>query len=54
MLPWCRNLAPEQKLTRDDGGEDGCAAEAMAVPEHEAAAPQLRTTIYSRTKVVEI
>ena len=40
--------------TRDDGGEDGSAAQAEAVPEHEAAASELRATVHGCTKVVKV
>ena len=53
-----RTLNPRQwdeigQPTRDDGGEDGSAADAVAVPEHEAAAAKLRATGHSCAKVVK-
>ena len=45
---------PLHQLTRDDGGQDWCTRKAGAVPEHEAAASQLRTAVHRRAKVVKV
>ncbi len=49
-----QKAAEVDQLTRNDGCENGSAAEAGAIPEHEAAASQLRAAVNRRTKIIEV